>query len=71
MMAADLFGWEAVKTAQAAVAQAHARQVQAQRRVFFAPHGQRREREAELKAATAAALQAEADLIAARREADA
>lgn len=71
MMAADLFGWEAVQTAQDAVAHAHAHQVQAQRRVFFAPHGQRREREAALKAATAAALQAEADLIAARREANA
>lgn len=71
MMAADLFGWEAVQTAQAAVAHAHARQVEAQRRVFFAPHGQRREREAVLKAATAAALQAEAELVAARREAEA
>lgn len=66
---ADLFGWEAVQTAQAAVASAHIRQVQARRRAWLAPHGLRRQREAELKAATAEALRAEADLAAARREA--
>lgn len=70
MMAADLFGWEAVRTAQAAVADAHARKVQAQRRAWYAPHGQRRVREAELATATADALRAEIELAAARREAD-
>lgn len=68
-MATGLFEWEAVTRAQAAVALAHARQAEAQRRAFFAPHGKRNERLAELKAATADALRAEAELAAARREA--
>lgn len=71
MAGADLFGWHAVQTAQAAVADAHARQVHARRRAWLAPHGLKRQREEELKAATAEALKAEADLIAARRKADA
>lgn len=70
-MAAGLFEWEAVRTAQAAVAHAHARQAQAQRRALFAPHGVKRQREADLKAAVADALNAELALTAARREAGA
>lgn len=69
-MAAGLFEWEAVRTAQAAVAQAHARQAEAQRRALFAPHGVKRQREADLKAAVADALKAELTLAAAWREAN-
>jgi hypothetical protein len=68
-MVAGLFEWEAVRTAQAAVADAYARQVEAQRRALFAPHGVKRQREADLKAAVAATLKAELALSAARREA--
>lgn len=70
-MASDLFGWEAMRAAEAAVASAHARQVAARRRAWLAPHGQRRQREADLRAATAEALTAEAELAAVRREAGA
>ncbi|WEK38662.1 MAG: hypothetical protein P0Y50_08860 [Candidatus Brevundimonas colombiensis] len=70
-MAGGLFEWEAVRRAQAAVADAHARQAAAQRRALFAPHGVKRQREADLKAAVAAALNAELALSAACREAEA
>lgn len=66
MRGADLFAWEAMRAAEQAVAAAHARQVQAQRRVLCAPHGTRREREAALRRATIAALSAEAALAEAR-----
>lgn len=67
-MGADLFAWQAMKAAEYAVAVAHARQVQAQRRVLCAPHGTKREREADLRRATMEALTAEAALASAREE---
>lgn len=65
-MAADLFGWETLRAAEAAVAEAHARQVEARRRARVAPHGERRTREIELMKATAGALRAEVELAAIR-----
>lgn len=70
-MAADLFGWETLRAAEAAVAEAHARQVEARRRARISPHGQRRIREAELVMATAGALRAEVELAAIRLLGDA
>lgn len=67
---ADLFGWQAMEAAKAAVAQAHARRDQAARKVRCAPHGERRARERLLQAATTEALLAEADLNRLQREAD-
>lgn len=59
MAGADLFGWQEVKAAEAAVAAAHAVQEEARRKVRCAPHGLKREREQALQAATRAALEAE------------
>lgn len=67
-MGADLFAWEAQRAAEAAVAEAHARQVKARRRAAWAPHGLKREREDALRQATAEALKAEATLAAVRAE---
>lgn len=69
MAGADLFGWETMKAAQAAVVDAHSRRDQAARKARFAPHGQRRDRERALAEATMDALKAEAELIALQREA--
>lgn len=69
MAGADLFGWEAMKAAEAAVATAHARQEEARRKAAWAPHGLKRERETALRSATAEALKAEAELLALQREA--
>ena len=66
---ADLFGWQAMEAAKAAVAQAHARRDQAARKVRCAPHGERRDRERLLQAATIEALRAEAHLKRLQREA--
>lgn len=69
MAVADLFGWQAMRAAEAAVAEAHLRRAQAARKARFAPHGQRRDRERQLAEATMEALKAEAELIALQREA--
>lgn len=67
-MGADLFGWQELQAAQAAVAAAHAERDLAARRARYAPHGCRREREALLAAATRRALAAEIDLSAVERD---
>ena len=64
----DLFGWEAERAALDAVALAHVRQDEARRRATWPPHGLRKQREAELRQATHAALIAEAALAAIRAE---
>ena len=69
MAGADLFGWEQLKAAEAAAAAARAERAEARRKALYAPHGLKREREAALTAATAAALKAELDLASAEREA--
>ncbi|WP_333896258.1 hypothetical protein [Brevundimonas aurantiaca] len=70
MAGVDLFGWQAMRAAEAAVAEAHLRRAQAVRKARFAPHGERRDRERRLAEATTAALKAEAELVALKREAD-
>ena len=69
MAGADLFGWEAMRAAEAATAEARARQSVARRKALFAPHGLKRERQAALEAATADALRAELDLAQAEKDA--
>ncbi|MNU42705.1 hypothetical protein D3C71_314710 [compost metagenome] len=68
-MGADLFAWEAERTAEQAVALAHARQEEARRRAAWPPHGLKKAREDALRQATAEALKAEAALSALRTEA--
>lgn len=68
MASADLFGWQELKAAEDAVAQAHAIQEAAKRKALYAPHGYKREREKALAAATAAALRAEVALVATHQE---
>lgn len=65
---ADLFGWQELKAAEEAVAQAHAIQETARRKALYAPHGHKREREKALVAATAQALRAEAALVSTHQE---
>lgn len=68
-MGADLFGWQELQAAQAAVASAHAERDLAARRARYAPHGCRREREAALAEATRRALSAEIELTTLTRDA--
>ena len=69
MARADLFGWQELKAAQDAVAQAHANRSEARRRARACPHGTKRDREEALKAATLTALRAELALASAQTEA--
>ena len=69
MAEADLFGWEAMRTAEAAAADAHARQAVARRKALYAPHGVKRQRQADLQAATTDALRAELQLARAEKAA--
>lgn len=68
---ADLFGWQAMEAAKAALLDARARADEARRKALFAPHGLKREREALLRQAVAESLKAELDLAQLKAEFDA
>lgn len=62
MAGADLFGWQALEAAKAALLGARARAEEARRKALYAPHGLKREREALLRRAVADSLKAEMEL---------
>ncbi len=61
-MGLDLLSWPELEAAKAALASAHARQVEARRRVRCAPHGEIQSRLSALQEAVRASLKAELDL---------
>ncbi|WP_374569665.1 hypothetical protein [Phenylobacterium sp.] len=68
MSPADLFTWREEADAAQAVAAAEALRALAERKRRVAPHGEVRNRQARLEAATAAALRAEVELERVQRE---
>lgn len=67
MAKADLFTWREEADATAQVAAAEALRAAAEQKARFAPKGTKQQREAQLRAATIASLQACADLVRARQ----